>query len=80
MADPEQLEILKTRGSEWNNWRRQHQESAINLGGAELRELELFLPNLDRADLSGASLHGADLLTRLREPFSEISTSAPPSD
>jgi hypothetical protein len=71
MADPKQLEILKSGVKEWNNWREQNPHVAVELSGADLSETALegadlrgaylFAANLNEAELAGADLSDADL-------------------
>ena len=73
MANNEQVALLKTGVSEWNEWRERHPQVQISLGeadlmvtnlrGANLRGVDLMAANLCGANLSTANLCGADLRT-----------------
>jgi uncharacterized protein YjbI with pentapeptide repeats len=56
MADSEQLALLSSGATAWNEWRRQHADIKPDLASAQLRGLDL-----SSADLSDADLHAADL-------------------
>ncbi|MGH6892594.1 MAG: pentapeptide repeat-containing protein [Dongiaceae bacterium] len=70
MADAEQVALLRSGVSAWNDWRRQHSDITPDLSGAQLRGLDLSAANLSGADLRQADLRGANLrgaqLTRAR--------------
>ncbi len=51
MANPEHLEILKKGVEVWNRWQKERHE-----------KYPMLVPDLRKADLSGAHLSGADLL------------------
>ena len=61
MADPEQVERLKSGVREWNERRKDAPEAVVDLQAAELAGLDLRLANLTGAQLFGANLAGADL-------------------
>jgi len=59
MANPEELERLKSGVSAWNEWRTAHPDQWPNLSGADLRGANLRGVELRGADLYGAKLDGA---------------------
>jgi hypothetical protein len=66
VANYEHLLLLKQGVSHWNEWRRKHLHTPIDLVRADLRGLRLRWVDLRDADLSGADLsqaclQGADL-------------------
>ena len=61
MADEEQLTLLKRSVEEWNQWRKEHLETEIDLRSADLSGANLNGANLNYADLIGADLSKADL-------------------
>ena len=66
MVNEEQLEILKKGVELWNKWRAENRDVYVDhwkadLGGADLREVDLSGAKLYGADLSGAVLSGAKL-------------------
>jgi hypothetical protein len=62
MANKEQLQILKTGVTAWNEWLcRQAVDIVIDLGGADLRAVNLRGANLRGANLADADLSEADL-------------------
>jgi hypothetical protein len=62
MADEEQLRILKQGVEAWNDWRRKNPGiTAVDLSGADLREMNLLGAELSRANLDEAILLGANL-------------------
>jgi len=78
MANPEHLEILKQGVEAWNEWREENNDvkpdlSEAELGGENLKEVDLqsailIRANLDGADLESANFERADLrVTHLRE-------------
>ena len=56
MADENQLKIIKEGVEVWNNWRKEHQTTRVDLRGAILRDADLSGANLDGANLSKADL------------------------
>ncbi len=61
MADPKQLEILKSGAQKWNDWRREHLDFQIDLRGADLERADLRRADLEHADLTGVRLENAAL-------------------
>jgi uncharacterized protein YjbI with pentapeptide repeats len=70
MADSEQVQLLRSGATAWNDWRRQHPDAQPDLAGAPLRGLDLSSADLRDADLRRADLRGTILrsarLTRAR--------------
>jgi uncharacterized protein YjbI with pentapeptide repeats len=67
MADEEQVRILRQGSEVWNDWRRKHESTKVDLDGADLSGLDLSgvdlcRANLDDADLSMTGLIGASLI------------------
>lgn len=60
MANTKHLKILKQGVVAWNNWRENHNEIP-DLSRADLSGADLIAANLSRADLIGADLSGANL-------------------
>ena len=82
MANTEQVAILRDKGvTQWNNWRKAHQDLEPDLAEADLTGAELPGADLSRANLSkaylgkanlrGANLHKADL--RWARPYCVVS-------
>jgi uncharacterized protein YjbI with pentapeptide repeats len=61
MAHPNHLEQVHQGVTHWNQWRDRQPDMAIDLSGADLRDLDLQGANLRGVDLSGANLSGANL-------------------
>lgn len=61
MAVDQQLEILKRGVSDWNQWRQDNPDVAIDLSGANLTEARLERANLSEANLRAAVLTRAKL-------------------
>jgi uncharacterized protein YjbI with pentapeptide repeats len=66
MPREEQLAILRQGVEAWNGWRETNRDEPVDLGGADLRNLDLERfdlshANLDKADLSGARLERINL-------------------
>jgi hypothetical protein len=61
MANPEHLQILEQGVEAWNEWREQNERIRPHLNGAELSEASLTGANLSKADLRRADLHAASL-------------------
>jgi hypothetical protein len=62
MADQEHLDILKQGIWEWNEWREDNPAITIpELGGADLRKMDLSWANLEGAILIGSDLTSANL-------------------
>lgn len=61
MANEEQLALLKQGVEVWNAWREKNPDIEINLSGADLREIDLYIANLSGADLRQAQLEEAFL-------------------
>jgi len=61
MANREQLSILKQGVNVWNEWRKENQETMIDLSKANLMDANLSLANLNGANLSKSNLIKADL-------------------
>ena len=65
MADKEQVSLLQSGVTAWNDWRDETRGDAdvtLDLRGADLRGSHLRRVNLSYADLRDARLEGADLL------------------
>ena len=60
-ADPEQVEKLKQGVEAWNSWRAENPEKLINLGGVNLRGIDLNVTGVGEVNLQGAILKDADL-------------------
>src|SRR6266699_341512 len=61
MADQQQLDLLLQGVDTWNIWRTHQVEARPNLYKANLSEATLFGANLSGANLSEATLFGANL-------------------
>lgn len=61
MADQQQLKLLTTHVSAWNQWREQNPEIIPDLQGANLRNFNLKGVNLIKANLENANFYGANL-------------------
>ena len=61
MADADQVALLRTGVSAWNDWRGRHPGAAPDLSSAPLRGLDLTGADLSAADLRGADLRGTIL-------------------
>jgi uncharacterized protein YjbI with pentapeptide repeats len=61
MANEEQLSILKQGVEVWNKWRTENPKIDVDLNRADLRGAHLIGANLSRAGLRYANLSGADL-------------------
>jgi uncharacterized protein YjbI with pentapeptide repeats len=61
MANPKQIDLLRSGVAAWNTWRQDHPGDPVDLTGANLRDLALTRVNLSNADLTEADLSGADL-------------------
>jgi hypothetical protein len=59
MANPEHLQNLQQGQDEWNEWRRQNEDIAPDLSGADLSKMRLGRFELDGALLTSANLNGA---------------------
>jgi len=55
MANWEQVEILRKGVQEWNAWREQNPDRAVDLSAADLRATSLGNANLRDANLSVAN-------------------------
>jgi uncharacterized protein YjbI with pentapeptide repeats len=62
MANPEQVELLKTGFESWNKWRDENPKVLIDLSEANLSEANLVSCNLKNANLSRANLFRAKFL------------------
>jgi uncharacterized protein YjbI with pentapeptide repeats len=62
MANPEQVELLKTGFESWNKWRDENPTVTIDLSEANLSEANLVSCNLKNANLSRANLFRAKFL------------------
>lgn len=62
MANQEQLEILKQGVEVWNKWRKENNETEIDLSGVDLHGKNLNEIDLSFGDLSNANLQGAKLV------------------
>ena len=67
VADVEQVALLRSGVSAWNDWRDQNPDIAADLSSASLRGLDLasadlHAADLRRADLRGVILRGAQLV------------------
>lgn len=60
-GDENQLALLKSSVTAWNNWRTENHNIKPKLSGAYLSGANLNRANLSDADLSGADLRGANL-------------------
>jgi uncharacterized protein YjbI with pentapeptide repeats len=56
MADNEQLVILARGAAAWNKWRLENPDVAVDLEGANLKQMNLENANLSSADLKNANL------------------------
>lgn len=56
MANPEQLEILKSGVENWNRWREENPYTKIDLGCVDFSDIDLRNANLSNADLSQSNL------------------------
>jgi len=65
MAIQEQLKIVSKGVETWNNWRKLHPDTQIDLTGADFRSLDLAGIDLARARLEGANFAHSDLSTCL---------------
>jgi hypothetical protein len=61
MADEKQLRILKRGVEAWNNWRREHENTDIDLSKTDLTRAYLLEADLSEANLIGANLSEAYL-------------------
>jgi len=61
MAIQEQLKIVSKGVETWNNWRKLHPDTQIDLTGADFRSLDLAGIDLARAKLEGANFAHSDL-------------------
>ena len=62
MANTEQVAILRDKGvTQWNNWRKGHQDLEPDLAEADLTGADLPGADLSKAYLRGANLHKANL-------------------
>lgn len=61
MTNQEQLSLLKSDLSAWNDWRDANPIAKIDFSGADLSGADLSEVNLSYADLTGANLKGATL-------------------
>lgn len=61
MASQQQMKKIKAGVNGWNTWRERQPTKAINLSGADLRNIELDSINLRSANLSSTNLSGASL-------------------
>ena len=62
MAEQEHLDILKQGVLEWNEWREDNPDITVpELGGADLRKMDICWANLEGAVLMGANLSSANL-------------------
>ena len=61
MANEDQLAVLRKGAEAWNEWRRENDAEAINLGSANLSRADLGGADLNGTNLGGADLSGANL-------------------
>lgn len=61
MANQQQLNLLKEKNDNWNNWREQHPDIKINLSNTNLTAIDLIFTDLSKANLRGADLSGAEI-------------------
>ena len=61
MADADQVALLRSGVSAWNDWRDHHAGTAPDLSGASLRGADLTWADLSAANLRQADLRGANL-------------------
>jgi hypothetical protein len=61
MANPEQVVLLLKSVEDWNKWRKDNPEIAVNLDDAYLSGVSLFQADFHKSTLQGADLRGADL-------------------
>ena len=61
MADADQVAMLRTGVSAWNDWRDRHAGAEPDLSGATLRGFDLTGADLSAADLREADLRGTTL-------------------
>lgn len=61
MANPEQLELLKSGVTTWNKWHKKHSDTEIDLRKADLNGAHLRGAVLKGANLSEANLNSANL-------------------
>ena len=61
MADADQVALLRSGVSAWNDWRDRNAGVAADLSGTSLRGLDLTAADLRAADLRRADLRGAIL-------------------
>ena len=65
LANPEHLAKLNEGVESWNEWRKQNREVQPDLHGVVirgcLRQVDLFMANLQNSDLDAADMQGADL-------------------
>src|SRR5215813_7585524 len=61
MADADQVALLRSGVSAWNDWRGLNASVAADLSGASLRGLDLTFADLHAADLRRADLRGTIL-------------------
>ena len=61
MADQEQVDILRQGARVWNEWRKNHPTTLINLTGAALEKTNLSHADLEDMDLLEIDLQEADL-------------------
>src|SRR5207237_545377 len=55
----EHLDLLKQGTIQWNEWRKKHPDTEINLSGADLSGLDLSRADLSKVNLSKANLFQA---------------------